>query len=123
MGMKSFSIGLAVKNNEEAVNFYMKVFGLELGFNAKFPDGTYQHATLLKDGEKVFDVVNLTHEFDAQKQIIGFGVSFDSEAEVRNAFDLLSEGGTIKEPVGELPWSPCCASVIDKFGVTWFISV
>ena len=123
MGMRSFGIGIAVNDNVEAVEFYMKVFGLELGYNSKFPDGTYQHAVLQKDGKELFSVSNLTHDFDSKKQIIGFGVSFDSEAEVQKAFDLLSEGGIVKEPIGELPWSPCCASVIDKFGITWFISV
>jgi PhnB protein len=127
MGMRDFSVGIAAKNNGEAVELYKKVFGLELGFHAKFPDGEYrgkyQHATLLKDGKKVFDVVCLTHDFDAEKQIISFGVNFDTEDEVREAFALLSEGGFVKEPVGSVPWSSCCASVIDKFGITWWISI
>ena len=33
------------------------------------------------------------------------------------AFALLSEGGIVKDPIGPMPWSPCCASVIDKFGI------
>lgn len=123
MGMRGIGVGIAVKNNVEAVEFYMKVFGLELGFNAKFPDGTYQHAALQKDGKGIFDIVSLTHDFDAEKQIISFGVRFDSEAEVREAFGLLSEGGIVKEQLGSVPWSPYCASVIDKYGVTWWISV
>ncbi len=127
MGMKNFSVGIAAKNNVEIVEFYKKVFGLELGFHAKFLDGEYQeqyqHATLPKDGKKVFDVVTLTHDVDAEKQIISFGVYFDNEAEVREAFILLSEGGIVKEPIGSVPWSSCCASVIDKFGITWWISI
>ena len=81
------------------------------------------HAVLKKNGKEVFSVSNLLNDFDAEKQIISFGVHFDSEAEVREAFRLLSEGGIVKEPVGAVPWSPCCASVIDKFGVTWWSSV
>ncbi len=123
MGMRKIGVGIAVTDNVQAVELYMKVFGLELGFNEKFPDGTYVHAVLEKDGEEVFSVANLLHDFDAEKQIMGFGAYFDNEAEVREAFDLLSEGGIVKAPVGSLPWSPCCASVIDRFGITWWISV
>lgn len=123
MGMRNFGVGIAVKNNVEAVEFYMKVFGLELGFYEKFPDGTYMHAALQKDGKGVFDVTNMLDDFDAEKQIISFGVYFDNEAEVREAFNLLSEGGIVKEPIGSVPWSPYCASVIDKFGVSWWISI
>jgi PhnB protein len=25
-------------------------------------------------------------------------------------------------PIGELPWSPCAASIVDKFGVWWYLS-
>ena len=39
MGMRSFVVGIAVKNNLEAVEFYMKVFGLELGVMRNFPMG------------------------------------------------------------------------------------
>ncbi len=62
MGMRKFGVGIAIKNNVEAVAFYKKVFGLELGFYEKFPDGTYQHAELKKDGEVVFGVVGLIHD-------------------------------------------------------------
>lgn len=28
-----------------------------------------------------------------------------------------------EEPIHELPWSKCCATVIDKFGVCWWILI
>jgi PhnB protein len=128
MGAKNFGVGIAVKNNVEAVEFYKKVFGLELGFSAMFPEdheyhGQYQHAELEKDGKGLFAVTSLTHDFDSQKQIISFGMYFDTEAELREAFNLLSDGGIVKEPIGAVPWSPCCATVTDKFGITWWISI
>ena len=48
---------------------------------------------------------------------------FKNEAAVHNAFDVLSDGGVGLEPIGQLPWSSCCATVIDKFGVCWWISI
>lgn len=100
MGIKDFGVGISIKNNVEAVEFYQKIFGLELGMLAKFPDGTYQHAELGKDGKMFFAVMGLTHDFDAEKQIFSFGVHFDSEAEVLEAFNLLSEEGIVQEPIG-----------------------
>ena len=63
-------------------------------------------------------------DFDVEKQIINFGAYFDNETELREAFDLLSNGGIVKEPFGTVvPWSTCCATVIDKYGITWWISI
>lgn len=42
---------------------------------------------------------------------------------VYNAFQALSDGGVIIEPIGELPWSKYCATVIDKYGVCRWISI
>jgi len=130
MGAKNFGVGIAVKNNVEAVEFYKKVFGLELGFFEMFPEnhpnyGDYQHAVLMKDGKEIFAVASQSHDFnfDAKKQVISFGFYFDNEAELREAFAILSEDGFIVNPIGAVPWSPCCADVIDKFGISWWISI
>ena len=42
---------------------------------------------------------------------------------VYNAFRVLSDGGVVIKHIGELPWSKCCATVIDKYGVCWWISI
>ncbi|NLY21520.1 MAG: hypothetical protein GXZ08_09600, partial [Tissierellia bacterium] len=36
--------------------------------------------------------------------------------------EILSKDGIVKEPIGALPWTPCAATVIDKFGVCWYIT-
>jgi uncharacterized glyoxalase superfamily protein PhnB len=36
---------------------------------------------------------------------------------------MLTKGGKILFLLGLLPWSSCCAEVIDKHGVYWYISV
>jgi uncharacterized glyoxalase superfamily protein PhnB len=46
-----------------------------------------------------------------------------SEAAVQHAFDVLSEGGVVLQPIGALPWNPCNATVIDKYGVCWWIAI
>ncbi len=46
-----------------------------------------------------------------------------SEEAVKRAFDVLSEGGVVVDPLGSLPWSSCCATVIDRYGVCWWIAI
>ena len=117
----TIGIGLYVKNSPEAVELYQKVFGLELGYHVKNPDGTYFHSELYKNGEAFLSVVE-SPGGSIGEPAAQLGVTLADEAGVRNAFALLSEGGIIKTPVGPLPWSPCAADLIDKFGVWWYIT-
>lgn len=113
--------GLYVKNSVEAVELYKEVFGLELGYHVKNPDGTYFHSELCKDGEVSFCVVEASAPC-TDESLVQLGVEFNNEDEVKKAYTLLSEGGQIDMPIGPLPWSPCAASVIDRFGVWWYLS-
>lgn len=112
-------VGLYVKNSAEAVEFYKEAFGLELGYHVKNPDGSYFHSELVKDGGAVLSVVE--GDYPAS-QLVQLGIELESAADVRRAYDLLIDGGKIITEIGELPWSDCAALVMDKFGVTWFIS-
>ncbi len=114
-------IGLYVKNSVEAVELYKEAFGMELGYHVKNPDGTFFHAELYKNGQEILSVVESSSD-NKQEHIVQLGIIFDSEAEVQKAYTLLSDGGTIKTPIGPMPWSPCAAEVIDKFGVLWYIT-
>ena len=114
-------VGLYVKNSAEAVQLYQEVFGLELGYNVKNPDGSFYHSELCRDGHEVLSVVE-RRESSAQESRVQLGIEMEDEAAVRRAFDLLKEGGTVDMPVRELPWSPCAASVIDRFGVWWYLA-
>ena len=121
MYMMKIGYGLCVQNSAEAVEFYKKVFGLELGYHVKNPDGSYFHSELNKDGEEFMCVVERPNG-GVGEQIVQLGVTFDSEDEVQKAYALLSEGGAVETPIGPLPWSPCSGSLIDRFGVWWFIT-
>ncbi|MEK5478711.1 VOC family protein [Paenibacillus sp. FSL R5-0407] len=124
---------LYIKNTVEAVEFYKEAFGMTLGYNEKFPDGTYMHAELLRDGQQVFAVsesqndafvqVMLASSLQESRPTMSYGINFDNEDEVSKAFSMLAEGGNVLFELGSLPWSSCCAEVIDKYGVYWYISV
>lgn len=110
-----------VKNSAEAVELYKEVFGMELGYHVKNPDGTYFHSELYKNGEEILDVVE-NSDGAARNNTVQLGVTLNNEEEVTKAFNLLSSGGTIKMQPAPLPWSPCAAEVIDRFGVWWFVT-
>lgn len=124
---------LYIKNTLEAIEFYKEAFGMTMGYNDKFPDGTFIHAELLKDGHEVFAVsesqndtfvnVMLTSSLKESRPTMSYGINFDNEDEVRKAYSMLSEGGKVLFPLGSLPWSSYCAEVIDKYGVYWYITV
>ena len=114
-------VGVYVKNSVEAVNLYREAFGLELGYHVKNPDGTYFHSELNKNGQEILTVVESSNE-NVQEHTVQLGIIFDNEAEVQNAFALLSNGGTVKTPIGPMPWTPCAAEVVDRFGVLWYIT-
>ena len=131
MEEKIMSATLYIKNTIEAVAFYQEAFGMTLGYNEKFPDGTYMHAELHKDGKEVFSV----SEHDNEKQasymrelvtnkvspIASLGMGFATEEEVKRAYEFLMREGIAFREIGELPWNKCCADVLDKFGVYWYI--
>lgn len=124
---------LYIKNTVEAVEFYKEAFGMSLGYNEKFEDGTYMHAVLLRDGHEVFavsesrndDFVNamLSSSLKESRPTMSYGINFDNEDEVRKAYSMLVEGGKVLIPLGSLPWSSCSADVVDKYGVYWCITV
>ena len=55
----------------------------------------------------------------------GYSVSLsgDDEARLRSAFDGLSAGGTIGEPLVEAPWGDVFGMCTDRFGVEWMVNV
>lgn len=124
---------LYIKNTNEAVVFYQEAFGLTLGYNEKFPDGTYMHAELQKDGETIFAISEHNNEklvSDMRMQvanklspIISLGINFNTESEVKKAYEFLMREGIAYREIGELPWSKCSADVLDKYGVYWYIYI
>lgn len=124
---------LYIKGTIEAVEFYKEAFGMTLGYNEKFLDGTFMHAALLKDGEEIFAVsesqndafvdVMLSASLKEARPTMSYGINFENEEDVKKAYAILSVGGNVLLPLGALPWSACCAEVVDKFGVYWYIAV
>lgn len=120
-----------VKNSLEAAEFYCKAFGAEITHAFPNADGTaYEHCELSVNGEGFLALAEAATPCDVaflhkmKWETMTFNVfEMGSEAAVRHAFDVLREGGAVIDPIHALPWSSCCATVIDKYGVCWWISI
>ncbi|WP_018752037.1 hypothetical protein [Paenibacillus sanguinis] len=85
------------------------VLGITLGYHEKFPDGTFMHAALLKDGQEIFAVseshndafvdVMLASSLKASRPTMSYGINFDSEDEVKRAYEMLKKDGTVLLPM------------------------
>lgn len=120
-----------VRNSFEAAEMYCEAFGAEITFKILNDDKTaYSHCELSVGGEGFLALseavnpcdINIIHKM--KWETMTFNVfEMGSKEAVYNAFHVLSNGGVVINPIQEVPWSKCCASVIDKFGVCWWISI
>ena len=46
-----------------------------------------------------------------------------TEADARQAFDALADGGSVQMPLSKTFWSPCYGMVTDRFGLGWMVMV
>lgn len=120
-----------VNNSIEAVETYCRAFGAKISFEIKNADKTaYEHCELSVNDELILAVsetpelydVSVIHQMKLQTMTFN-AYELGSVEAVKNAYDVLSEGGLVLEAIHEVPWSKCCATVIDKYGVCWWIAI
>lgn len=120
-----------VMGSIEAVETYCKAFGARVTYEIKNETETaYEHCELSVNGEPVLAVAEAPEAYDVSVihrmkwQTMTFNAfELGSIEAVDNAFKVLSEGGVVIEEIHELPWNKYCATVIDKYGVCWWIAV
>jgi len=116
---------LFVESVDEAFNFYKSALGME-----SIPHHGYDILSL--NGEHFYNIFEATaeeHKMLAQTTVksrhrLYANVELSTEDEVRHAVNALTTGGgRVLDAPRPLPWSPCAADVVDKYGVKWFISL
>lgn len=120
-----------VNNSLQAADAYCRAFGAEVTRAFLNSDGTaYEHCELSVNGEGILALAEAASPRDVETihrmkwDTMTFNAfELGSEAAVRNAFDILREGGVVLEDIHQLPWSSCCATVIDRYGVCWWVSI
>lgn len=120
-----------VKNSVEAAQHYCNAFGAQITREFWNHDHTmYEHCELSVNGEGFLALAEAKHPCDVtlvhqlKWETMTFNVfEMGSEGAVRHAFDVLRDGGEVLQQISSLPWNPCNATVIDKYGVCWWIAI
>lgn len=120
---------------EEAIEFYRKALGAEVGMLMRFKDSPepcpegmvppgaenkVMHAAL-----RVGDTTVMASDgrCTGAPQFQGFSLSLDAKDDVdaKRLFDALSDGGQVQMPLGETFFASSFGVVADKFGVPWMV--
>ncbi|SFA70574.1 MULTISPECIES: VOC family protein [unclassified Bacillus (in: firmicutes)] len=115
---------------EEAMNYYLSLIdGSEItkivryGANESGDEGTVMQATFSLKGQEFMCIdSNLKHEFSFTPSFSIF-ITCDSEEEINNLYQKLSEGGQALMPIGDYGFSQRFAWLNDRFGVSWQLNL
>ncbi|MDQ2773072.1 MAG: glyoxalase/bleomycin resistance/extradiol dioxygenase family protein [Bacteroidota bacterium] len=53
---------------------------------------------------------------------VKMSLHFDNDAEIDAAFARLGEGGTIVDPLADMPWGGKYGALTDQFGINWLFN-
>jgi PhnB protein len=120
-------------NAEEAMSFYKDVFGgkteisrwSEMPPNPKMPvsdawQNKVMHGSLsIREDVTIYFSDSREEETATLDNSVYIHVEFDSEDELRKAFDALSAGGKVNMPVDKTFWGAVYGDLFDRFGIFW----
>jgi predicted 3-demethylubiquinone-9 3-methyltransferase (glyoxalase superfamily) len=109
---------------KEAMNFYVSLFDQSEIHNVLYQeDGTIMHATFSIKGQTFMCIdSSVKHSFTFTPSISLF-VSCETEKEIDEVFEKLSQDGQVLMPLGPSPVSEKFGWVTDRFGVSWQLNL
>ena len=115
---------------EAAIEFYKSVFPdvaieniMKYGAGETGKEGTVKVATFTIAGQRVMCTDSPpVHDFDFTPSF-SFFVECKSEAQLKERFDKLSDGGKVMMPIDNYGFSEKFAWTSDKFGVSWQLNL
>ena len=115
----------------QAMELYRRAFGAEITnllTNSEADPRDYTslagekflvyHAEMCIGGQRVMMTDESGLAFPSSNPL-SLVVTFETAGEVRAAYDILSEGGEILQPLRETTYSSCIVSLRDRFGMRW----
>lgn len=120
-----------VQNSVEAAKMYCDAFGAEITLEMMDETGkAYAHCVLSVNGEGFLALAEAKNPCDVAfihkmkwETMTFLAFEMGSEEAVQHALEVLSDGGVVLEPIHAVPWNSCCATVIDKYGVCWWVAI
>ncbi len=118
---------------EEALSFYKDIFGGEIEINrwsemppnSKMPitdewKSKVMHGSLaIRENVTLYVSDSLTEDQTGNSSTVFLHMEFDSEDELRKAYEAIAQSGTVNMPVDKTFWGAIYGDVIDKFGIGW----
>lgn len=120
---------------EEAIAFYKKAVGAEVGMLMRFKDSPEKNPNCTPSDENKVMHASLTigetrvmasdGRNTGNPKFEGFALSINAkdEADADRKFNALSAGGKVMMPLGKTFFSPRFGMTTDKFGVNWMVIV
>lgn len=120
----------------EAIALYKKAFDAQEKVRMLYADAdpkdltykeeykNYVYHAQLKIGNQIIMIADdcdnaAGNNMPGQPFLIDLVVTFDSDEALKAAYNILSEGGTVTEPLSSPTFCSLCVSLIDKFGGRW----
>ena len=117
---------------EQAIELYKKAYGAEVKTLLRYADANPQdfimndenQGKLIYHSEIVIGanrlMLNDTTEDSYQiGKLLSLLIHFDTEDELKTAYEIMSEGAVIINPMESQTYCACFASLIDKHGIQW----
>ena len=112
------------KNLKEITDFYISAFpGSTVSSDGSLsdtPSGNVEMATLTIHGKQI-SLMTAGPQFKLNPSISMF-VTFETEAEIEAAWNILIDGGMAMMPYDTYPWAKKYGWLQDKYGLTWQLS-
>ncbi|MCT8976741.1 VOC family protein [Clostridium sp. CX1] len=117
-------------NAEEAMNFYTSLVEdseiiniVRYGANESGVEGSIMQATFTLKGQEFMCIdSNMKHEFSFTPSFSIY-IICDTEDEIRDFYQSLSEGGQVLMPLDNYGFSKKFGWVNDRFGVSWQLNL
>jgi PhnB protein len=117
---------------EEAIEFYKKHLGAEVGMMMRFKEAPAEHTCSPGHENKIMHacvtingapVMLSDGRAENKPEFKGFALSLDAKeaADGERMFNALSQGGQVQMPLMETFFAKTFGMVADKFGVGWMI--
>lgn len=117
-------------NAEEAINTYTSLFDeseiiniTRYEANQGGNEGSVMHATFSIKGQEFMAIDSYVQHAFTFTPAISLFVTCDSEEEVEQVFEKLSQDGEVLMPLGAYPFSAKYGWINDRFGVSWQLSL
>lgn len=120
-------------NCREAMNFYKECLGGELYLQtvSESPEMAAQMPTEFKDhilhssltsGNITFMGSDLCRSGRMEGNTVHLCIHCDTQDELNSFFSSLAAGGSVTEPISDMPWGAKYGAVTDKFGKHWMFN-